>query len=366
MSKILHIRSSHFIGGPERQILGLLKNCGQYEHIVASFTVNGGDNKLLSVAGESGLRVWEIVIRNSFDPGCLGQIIRFCKREGIKIICTHDYRANVIVALCALFSPVVQIVFFRGWTGENRKVKGYELLDRIVLRFVDKVVALSARKMAEMKRFGINEQKVVIIHNSIDVSEVGKREFADIRHQYAVGKNKTIIGTVGRLSVEKGHRFLLEAAHKLCRKYDDVLFLIVGDGQEKQQLEEMATRLGLEENVIFTGWQDDPLSFIHSMDIFILPSLTEGLPNVLLEAAALSKPIVTTDVGGCGDIVTHEKTGLLIKAADSDQMHKALQTLLEKQQWREELGRQAYKKVKNEFSFTESVRRYEQLVGEYI
>ncbi len=362
VKKIFHLRSSSFIGGPEKQIIRLLSASRKYKHVVGSFVVNAESNELINYAKKFDLETVTLKVNSSFDPRCVFQLYQYVKRQKVDVVCTHDYRANFICNIIRCLLPVKQIAFFRGWTGENTKITIYEKLDSLILKRLDGVVAVASHKVEEMVRIGVNEEMISIIPNSIEVEDLNGISYQDIRGKYNISRRKRVVGTVGRLSVEKGHRFFMEAIPLILKEHSDIVFIIVGEGVEAQALFRLSEQWSIEDKVIFTGWQEDPLSFIKCMDIFVLPSLTEGLPNVLLEAAALEVPIVSTSVGGCGDIVINGKTGVLVEPRNPSSISAAVSNLLSNPTLAAGFAEAGRKHIEKEFNVASSVTKYEKLV----
>jgi glycosyltransferase involved in cell wall biosynthesis len=200
--------------------------------------------------------------------------------------------------------------------GEDLKMKLYARLDKSLLNRFDKVVAVSDTVKQEILNRNISSTRVLTIPNGIDVDRFNSRKRPDtLKREFGIDHNCRIIGTVGRLSEEKGHSHLLHAAEKVLRTCPDVVFLIVGDGPLREDLQDKALQLAQGGSVnpfLFTGVRNDMEEIYSLMDIFVLPSLTEGLPMVLLEAMAAQKPVVATKVGAVPGVIDDGHSGLLI------------------------------------------------------
>jgi len=149
-----------------------------------------------------------------------------------------------------------------------------------------------------------------------------------------------VIGTVGRLTPIKGHRFLIEAARGVLAEHPDTVFILVGDGESAEALSSLATRLGISGNIRFLGWRPDVAEIISAVDIFVFPSLNEGMGRAVVEAMALGKPVVASRVGGIIDIVRDGENGVLVPPADSDELAAAIKSLLADPAERERLGQE--------------------------
>jgi glycosyltransferase involved in cell wall biosynthesis len=248
------------------------------------------------------------------------------------------------------------------------KMKFYARLDKFFLNRFDRVIAVSDSVKQEILNHNISAGKVLTICNGIDTNRFNNpKKIENVRREFGIDKSYKIIGTVGRLSEEKGHIHLLNAATKVFQEYPKVVFLVVGDGPLRNDLEEKASALrqtqhveknGPESPFIFAGVRSDMPAIYSLMDIFVLPSLTEGLPMVLLEAMASQKPIVATNVGAIPKVIEHGHSGLLVQPGDTKGLAKAITDLLANPQKAYGLAKNARRKVKQQFSSERMAERY--------
>jgi glycosyltransferase involved in cell wall biosynthesis len=190
---------------------------------------------------------------------------------------------------------------------------------------------------------------------------------AVLKDELGIPKHCRIIGTVGRLSREKGLSYLIKAAEKIIKEHPEAVFLVVGDGPLRESLE-METREGSAageagkeaswRSFIFTGFRSDTPAMFAVMDVFVLPSLTEGLPMALLEAMASEKPIVATKVGAIPQVIENEVSGLLVEPGDAEAIAGAIERLLTNSREAKELGKNAYMRVSEGFSSQKMIREY--------
>jgi glycosyltransferase involved in cell wall biosynthesis len=185
------------------------------------------------------------------------------------------------------------------------KVKLYETIDKFVLRHFDLVIGVSEEIKKRLIELGLNQQKTMTLHNSLDFSayslDVDEGLF---RRELGLRKGEVLIGSVGRLSKEKGIEYFLLMAKKILELENkkSVKFVVVGDGPDKESLLRRKTHLGLDGHVAFVGYRTDLNNIYKAIDIFILPSLSEGVPISLLEAAYFAKPVIATKVGGIPEL----------------------------------------------------------------
>ncbi len=268
-------------------------------------------------------------------PRLLRELTMHCRKGRFDILHTHKYKDNILGVMAAVRTSVPCVV--RTVHGLSEPFCGVqairmmvnELVDDWAIRFrVDRLIAVSSEIEATLRaRYG--EDKVVQIYNGIRLQEVQRAgEPLETRKRIGVDVTCRLIGTVGRLTAVKGQDDFLTCAHELVKRRKDVHFLLVGDGPLRERLEARTKELGLSERVTFLGHRDDTYDLIRSMDIFVLPSLHEGIPMVLLEAMALARPIVATRVGGIPEVVTDRVHGLLVAGGNPVELVDACERFL--------------------------------------
>lgn len=290
------------------------------------------------------------------------------------IVHTHKYKDSIvatIVARCTGVRRIVRVIHGRPEPFDglrNARMAGYTMLDGLVTRlFVDKVVAVSSDlEQVLLRKLGRN--RVACIHNGINLEAiVVTMTRADKRKEWQVDDKTIMIGTVGRLVPVKGHVVLLEALRILRELHGNVKLLIVGDGPLRANLEAEAKRLGLEQLVIFSGHQEQPYDLINMMDIFVLPSLHEGIPMVLLEALALERPVVASRVGGVPEVLSQGRFGILVSPEKPTELAKAIGDLIENPNKAVAFGMAGRGQIESEFSASlmadRTVGIYKSLVG---
>jgi glycosyltransferase involved in cell wall biosynthesis len=218
----------------------------------------------------------------------------------------------------------------------------------------------------EMLRYGVPKEKMRVIDNGIDLARFNDTGSPiEIREKFGIKKGVTIIGTVGNLGAEKGHLYLLQAAKEIVNKVNSVVFIIVGDGPLRRYLESEASALGIKENVIFTGFRTDIPNLLSTMDIFVLPSVIEGLPMSLLEAMSAKRAIVATRVGAISKVV-HDGNGILVKPRDVAGLENAILRLLGSEENRQKYAFAGYETVRTHFSSEQMSSKYMNLYNELL
>jgi glycosyltransferase involved in cell wall biosynthesis len=245
------------------------------------------------------------------------------------------------------------------------KLKAYCFLDSLWIRFFDRIIAVSDEVKKDMLRFKIPEEKITMIDNGIALERFEKVvEAKNMRNQLGFGEKTRIVGTIGSLGIEKGHIYLLEAARHILNIVNDLKFLVVGDGPLRKPLEKKSEELGIKKHVIFLGQRKDIPELLMAMDIFVLPSIKEGLPMALLEAMAAKRPVIATRVGAIPKVIENKDTGVLVEPKDISGLRDAIINLLSDPGRMDLLAREGFRRVCTNFSSDEMGKHYLKLYKE--
>ena len=361
-TKILQLRSSVGFFGAENVIAELSKQLSEYGyHTIIGVLENSKSPhiELAKVAEQYNLETKIFKCTGQFDFSTAISIRTFIKEQDIDIIHSHGYKANFYALLATLIKNVSLIATCHPWIKINLKVKIYSWFDKLLLNRFNRIVVISEEIKQDILKSGVSENKVTVIDNGIDISRFSnKHKSNDFLKEYNIKPAKKIIGTIGRLSEEKGQKFFIEAAKVLLEKYPDLFFMIVGDGPLKEELQTKALHYRIQDHLIFTGISDNIPKILAGMDIFVLPSLTEGLPMVLLEAMAAKKPIIATDVGAIPRVISDRKSGHLIKPGNTNELIEALTILLNDQSYTSRIAQNGYETAINKYSAKEMTKKY--------
>jgi succinoglycan biosynthesis protein ExoA len=352
--RILHLIASNFVGGPEKQILhhALDLQNSDFEVWVGSFRDRPEKAAILQQAEESGLRTYESLSSGRFDPRAVLALASFLKRQKIQLLCTHGFKANTVGALAKSVAGVPQIAFCRGWTAETMRVRAYEALERRFLALADRIICVSEAQAEYFATKHLLQPRISVVHNamldSIDTGAEFDREAA--KTQLGFSPTTLLIGAVGRLSVEKGQRYLVEAASSLVREFKDLKIVLLGEGRERESLESQVKRLGLENVVVLPGFHKNVARWMQAFDVLANCSLTEGIPNAILEALAVGTPVVATAAGGVPELIKDRETGLLVAAGSSEALAGGLAEVLRDSSLASKLGQAGREWVRTRFS----------------
>jgi len=367
--KILQLRSSFGFFGAENVIAELAKElaCSEYIPVIGVF--NNKKNPPLELADfalKNNIEFQIFDCRVAVDLKTILSIRNFIKEKNITIVQTHGDIANIYVLLATLFKKIPLIATCHPWIKTSAKIKIYTIIDKLLLNRFNKIIAISAEVKREILDMGIPSEKVLLIDNGIDIGRFEKRfDREKTRRQFGIPAQGKVICTVGRLSLEKGHATLIEAASKVIKNYPLAYFVIAGDGVLKNDLINESKKLGIGDHFIFTGMVDDIPALLSVSDIFVLPSLTEGLPMALLEAMAAKIPVIASRVGSIPEILTHNESGLLVPPANSQELEKSILALLNNRQKAGEMAENGYRTIVNRYSSKIMARKYLDIYAEW-
>jgi glycosyltransferase involved in cell wall biosynthesis len=361
---IVHLTASTFHGGPERQMLGLAHHLPQtYQSVFLSFAEGGRCRQFLSTARHHGfeavalnydrLRLWSAV----------SEIAGHLERIGADVLCCHGYKANILGRMAARRQKIPVVAVTRGWTAENFKVRLYERLDRFHLQWMDQVVCVSEAQAVRVRRAGVRPDRVRVIYNAIDPTRF---HGPDARYRakllrYFRQPRTHVLGAAGRLSPEKGFEVLVRAAERILREQPRAGFVLFGEGPERARLQKQINAAGLGQSLILAGFRADLDRFLPHFDLLVLPSYTEGMPNVVLEAFAAGVPVVATAVGGTPEVVEDGVSGYLVPAGDDETMAERILQALGSADALPDMGRKGRLCVQEKFGFAIQAQLYREL-----
>jgi glycosyltransferase involved in cell wall biosynthesis len=362
MPTVVHLTASTFFGGPERQLCGLAGSLpDHYRSVIMSFAEGGRCRAFLDEVDRHGFEA----VALTHDTPRLGKAVRevetHLRRVRADVLCCHGYKADLLGRLAARRCSIPAVAVARGWTGANLKVRLYEMLDRFCLRRMDRVVCVSEGQAAKVCRVGVPAANVVVIRNAINKERFENPDPAYRAHLKAffAPPKKRIIGAAGRLSPEKGFEVLLQAARLLVQEDPGLGFILFGDGPLRHRLARQIEDARLPGHFVLAGFRDDLDWFFPFLDLLILPSHTEGLPNVVLEAFAAAVPVVATAVGGTPEVVEDGKSGYLVPPRDATALAGRIRDALASETERKAMGLWGRCRVREEFSFEAQSRQYQ-------
>lgn len=366
---VVHLTASPFFGGPERQLLGLARALStEVRSTFYSFPEGGLCRPFLDVLARHGLEGHALEHNSPRLPAMVREVAGRLHADRADILCCHGYKADLAGLLAGRRAGVPVVMVSRGWTGATWKVRLYEALDRRCLRFAHHVVCVSEGQAAKVRRTGVSEQRLSVIRNAIDVDRFGNpdKNGRAFLQAFFPEPPKRIIGAAGRLSPEKGFCHLVDAAARIVATQSDVGFIVFGDGPLRSALERQIEQRGLRGRFILAGFRDDLDRWLPSLDVAVLPSLTEGLPNAVLEAFAAGVPVVATAVGGTPEVIVEGRTGYLVPPGQDGPLAHRLSDLLRCERTRRDMGWRGRERIRAEFTFAAQAAQYETLFAELV
>jgi glycosyltransferase involved in cell wall biosynthesis len=343
-------------GGPDKTILSsprFLKAAG-YRTICAYMHPPGdpGFQQLQSRAHACQAPLASVPDRGPWDWQVAWQMLNLCRRERITIWHGHDYKSNALGLLLRRFWPMHLVTTVHGWVKETRRTPLYYWIDRLCLPRYERVICVSEDLVDRCLACGVPADRCLLVENGIDTDQYARTmPVSEAKVRLGFQPRRHLVGAVGRLSAEKGFDLLIRVADRLMKAGLDLTLWILGEGDEKVRLQALIATLGRQDRIRLLGFQAKPAAFFQAMDAFVLSSLREGLPNVLLEAMAFEVPVVATRVAGVPRLIQDGRNGLLVPCADAASLADALQRLLCDPGLRNRLGLAGRQTVADGYSF---------------
>ncbi len=295
------------------------------------------------------------------DPRTAIFLARAIRRGGFSVVDAHNVQSQFWGFLAAKFArvPLVATVHsaYRLEHGGSRKGMAYEAVLKLLNTADTRFIAVSEAVETYLRGAGIPAEKIALIHNSLRPPAESPATPPDFRRELGWGDDAWIVAVVARLEPVKGISHLLDALAAVHDTHPRLRLLIIGDGRERAALEARTQSLGLAEIVHFAGFRNDVSEILPQCNAFCLPSLSEGLPYALLEAAAQKLPLLVSEVGGMATLLEHRRTAYFAPLADSTALAEGLRWLADNPAPAAEIGAAAFRLVNEKFNPDEMIRR---------
>jgi glycosyltransferase involved in cell wall biosynthesis len=361
---VVLLTSSRFVGSVERQMLGLASALPDaYQCVFVSFSEGGRCQDFLEEAKQQGFAA--LSLRHD-TPRLLAasiEITSLLQQLKPAILCCHGYKTNLLGRLASRRLGIPCVAVCHGWTGENAKVKLYESMDRLVLRTMDRVVCVSEAQAGTVRRAGVPASRLSVIRDAVRPERFGEpnASYAELVRRFFPRQVTRFVAAAGRLSPEKGFADLVAAASVVARSDPSVGFVLFGDGPLRATLSRQIAEYGLQRVFHLAGFHADLDRYLPYFDLTVLPSFTEGLPNIVLESFAAGVPVVATAVGGTPEVVQDGINGYLVKHGHPEQLAERILHALRSKQRGHRMGLAGKERVLNEFSFKVQAQTYQSL-----
>jgi glycosyltransferase involved in cell wall biosynthesis len=380
VARVLYLNPTSEVGGAERSLIDLLEHLDrrQYHPIVcfpkegkfaSKLTGMGIEVKMIPLPeGVSQLsrqngnsRLLRLLATPRHLLPTIIETAAFVRSKHIDLIVTNGIKCHVIGSMVSSMTGTKLIWHVRDFT-ETGLVRF--LLTSMGRFFPDRIIANSRAVESIFSKCG----QVVAIHNGIDLARFDLRiDGGKVRSKLGVGEGVQLIGTVGHFAPLKGYEELILAMNEVVRRGFDVKLSLVGDciyphsKAYRERLVTLADSMGLRERIILAGFREDIPELLASFDLFVLPSRSEGFGRVNLEAMAMGKPVISTNVGGIPEVVVDGVTGILVPPGEPNALSRALMKLLADPSQRESMGREGRRRVEEHFTLQVHVQRIQEI-----
>lgn len=330
----LHIDTARSWRGGQNQVLVTVLGLRSAGHRAMLVAHPGGE---LRRRAEEGLELLPFAPRTEMDLTAAWRLSRAIKTLQPDVIHAHDPHGVAMAAMARSMSTQPKRAPLVAARRVDFRLKG-NALSRWKYEQVDLFICASEAIRRILLSDGVSADRAVTVHEGIDLARVASASEALLHDELWLPHGSPVVGNVAALVPHKGQRHLIDAAALVLRRVPDARFVIAGEGELRESLEQQVKHLGLEKHVFFTGFRTDVLSLIKAFDIFVMSSITEGLGTSLLDAMACGRPIVATTAGGIPEVVDKDVTGLLVPPRDHHAMADAIVKLLDDDQMRTRMG----------------------------
>lgn len=339
-------------GGGEKWMVTAAKSLADRGHNVT--LASKKNSRLLQYASQKGVKTTVMEIRSDFSPLKTLRISRYLKANRTDVLICNLNKDIRVAGLAARIAGNTTVLARHGMLLCSRKWKHKISLTRLC----DGIITNSNTIKKAYAGYGwFSPEFVEVIYNGIVIPE--QIQAVDFAARFP---GKTVIYSAGRLSAQKGFTYLIDAAAILRKTRNDLVFVVSGEGKLEHELKTRVNALGLEESFIFEGFTPDIYPWLKGCDLFVLASLFEGMPNVVMEAMAVEKPVVATDVNGARELMRDGITGLIVPPADPEALAAAIASIIDDPSKLEQFGKAAKKRVAEEFTIQKMADRLEQLL----
>jgi glycosyltransferase involved in cell wall biosynthesis len=365
---VLKFMEAASVTGPASNVIRLCKYAhalGDIHVTIGAFHRSDGtgagapSNPFFDALTGAGIEFDVIHEKRRFDPGVVEQMRAIVNRRNPNLLESHATKSHFLIRAAALHRSYPWIAYHHGYTTENLKIRLYTQLDRWSLPAARRVITVCEPFAKMLAARGVSPNRIHVLRNSMEPAPPPDPEkIQELSRNLGLPENARVILSIGRFSTEKAQIDLLRAFASM--KTPDTRLILVGDGVDRGKLENAAAGLGIAGQTIFAGQRRDVWPFFHLAEIFVLPSLSEGSPNVLLEAMTARVPIVATAGGGVPETAEHESSALLVPPRAPEKLAEAMRRLLDSQELSARLSVNAFARVNREFSpraYYERLRR---------
>ncbi len=295
--------------------------------------------RFLNLATQRGIPTLSWKTHGKIDPITIIRLAHHIKRKDISVVHTHLSTASLLGALAAKLAGCPSVAHVHGMNSA------------FCFKYSTRLIAVSEAVKDHLCSQGVPENKIYVIHNGVDLARFTPMPILQMKEALGVDHTVPTVGMFGRLAPEKGYRTAMQAIKCITKVYPEVTLLIVGDGRERQDLEQYADFLGIGSHVRFEGFVPDIVLLMSACDLVLVPSIKEGFGLAAVEAMALERPVIAAAAGGLCEIVIDGETGILVPPENPEAMASALVDVLSKPSRALEMGEKGRRRVFERFNF---------------
>lgn len=358
MNNILHITKMKGISGSENHLFTLLSELQQRGDFALWLIILAEPRHVKNLTdfqqrlAATGARVVILPMSRHLDAGLIWRLYRLMRRERFDIVHTHLIHADLHGTIAATLAGVPAILSSKHNDDDFRHNPAIGWLNRLLTRRHKRIIVISdwiGTFTREVE--GVPAEKIVRIHYGLDPDTVTRHADPDaLRREFEIPPDAPVIGTIGRLTEQKGQRYWLEALKPVIAEFPDLRVALIGDGELRDALQQQAEQLGIARNLVFTGYRTDALMLLSGLDFFVFPSLWEGFGLVILEAMALQKAVIGSRVSAIPESVQDGETGILVAAKDVSGLTAAMLTLLRDPARARSMGEAGFRRLQTHFT----------------
>lgn len=349
-------------GGPEKTILNTPRYMNSFGfRTLCAYMYPPGDEgfKLLQQRADFlNCPLFGVEDRGVFDWNVVRQLLQICRKNQVTFWHGHDYKSNFLGLYLRRYYPMKLITTVHGWVHHTWKTPIYYALDRWCLKHYDHVICVSRDLYERCLDMKISEEQCSLVYNGIDMNQYRRTMSCEnAKKRLGFPKQRFIIGAAGRLSPEKNFAGLIRVTAKLIKEGLPLSLYIAGEGELHESLQKLIFSLKMHGEIHLLGFCNNIMEFYQGLDLFILNSLREGLPNVVLEAMALEVPVISTRVAGMPDLITNGYDGVLVSPGNDNELEEVLRNLYRETEYREMLGLNGNYTIDQRFQFSDRMKK---------
>lgn len=359
--RLLVLHATYQLGGAERVLQRLLTSLTSYMDVYACALYELGS--VGEQLQQAGVPMWALHGRSRTDWRVLPRFVRLVRQIRPDVVFTIDSPYPLLYAVLARrLGWIPKLAVSVRTFGKVHRQREMAIARKLASGVVDVLIALSeTQKRFLIETEGWKARRIEVIPNGIDLQRFSPQG-ENLREQWQLSQETPVFGIVSMLRPEKNIPLFLRTAQRVLSVMPQAKAFVVGDGVQRAELEQMAEQMRIQQQVVFTGVIEDIPAVWRTLDVAVLTSRVEGLPNVLIEAAACGVPAVSTDVGAVRDVVLDGETGFVVPLQDEDTLARRILYLLQHPHERQRMGEHARRYAEARFDLRQMVERYAQLL----